>query len=296
MLSSDNVFQIEEAFVRDLCPVRPEEGHKGTFGSVLLWAGSEKYSGAAHLCAMGALRSGVGLVHLLCPEQLLLFLSAAAPPLIGHALSSDKNASLLQEFYGKKKALVIGPGLPPEDEYLSEALFPSLENAENILLDAGALSFLAQNREKAKRAFSVRQANNLPKAILTPHPGEFSRLFPSASLEKREENAKEFSRENDCITILKGKNTIVSAPDGQVFINTTGNHGMAKGGSGDVLSGMIGSFLAQGLFPLAAACCGVYFHGLAGDMAAEKFGHRYMQPTDLPTFFPDAFRFCGWEE
>ena len=271
---------------------RPDDGHKGTFGSVLVWAGSLTFAGAAHMCAMGALRSGVGLVHLLLPEELTPFFSAISPPVITHAVREDETLSLLTSFWRKGKALVIGPGLTIEDGFLSDGLLLSAEKANQLVLDAGALSFFARYPDHFQRTFSLRRKAGVPPAVLTPHPGEFSRLFPEFA--QRERDALSFAKQNDCITVLKGKNTVIAAPDGRCFLNPTGNDGLSKGGSGDILSGMIGSLLAQGMEPFEAACCGVYFHGLAGDLAAEKLGKRYMQPTDLPPFFSEAFRKCGW--
>ena len=286
---------IEESYIKSLCPHRPEDGHKGSFGSVLLWAGSMAYSGAAHLCASGALRSGVGLVHVLCPAPLTLFLTAKAPPLIVHPLPEGKDISLLQRFWHEKAALVLGPGIPPDDEFFKIGLFPSLESAMNILLDAGALSFVAEHLIEFEDALLQRKENALLPPILTPHPGEFLRLFPESDPNNREKDALTFAQKYHCVTVLKGKRTVIASPDGRVLVNTTGNNGLSKGGSGDVLSGMMGSFLAQGLAPFEAACCGVYFHGLAGDLAAESLGRRYMQPTDLATYLSEAFRICGWE-
>ena len=287
-------FLLEKQYIRGLAPCRPDDGHKGTFGSVLLWVGSPMYMGAAHMCAMGAMRSGVGLVHLLTGGSQAPFFAAVSPSVITQILEENPSLDFFDGLLRRKDAVVVGPGLPPWEDVVKSFLPFVIEGAKSPILDAGALAFLAENPDEGLLSLVRRvEAGGLP-AVLTPHPGEFSRLSADFDGENRAESAQAFACRYQCVVVLKGMNTVITSPDGKCAVNPTGNNGMAKGGSGDILAGILGGFLAQGLAPFEAACCAVYLHGLAGDMAAGDMGKRYMQPTDILGYLPEAYRVCGW--
>jgi len=288
---------LAEGFISHLAPIRPAEGHKGTFGRVLIWAGSEGMAGAAQMCATSALRSGVGLVHVFVPENLYLPMFLSLPQAILHMTptESEQTQAAIAELLETMDACVIGPGLVPQDRMLTEGLLVAARQAKRLVIDAGALTAIAGARDVFADVFRERRSMGLEPAVFTPHPGEFSHLMPGWNPAEREEGAMLFSREWGVVTVLKGYQTVVCTPDGECYINPTGNDGLAKGGSGDVLGGMIGSFQAQGLTSRDAALAGVYLHGLAGDFAAATLGKRYMQPTDLFSFFTEAFRRTRWE-
>ena len=318
---------IDGAFVRSLAPYRPDDGHKGSFGRVLLWAGSPRYSGAAHLCVQGALRSGVGLVHLWTGRETAPFFAQLSPSVITDILPPEttEDATLidrclqvvLPEAMANRKAVAIGPGLTLRGA-LGQRMMPVvLEQSQKLVVDAGAFGYLAESGENGWQILSRRVGAGRFPAVLTPHHGEFARLCPGFAekeamyrqtdlkqcfsavkapdfLRFRASEAIRFARVRSCVVVLKGRFTVIASPNGDCCVNPTGNHGMGKGGSGDVLTGLLGGFLAQGLHPFSAACCAVYLHGLAGDFAARDLGARFMQPTDLVQRLPEAYRTVGW--
>lgn len=288
---------LDAAFIEDLAPARPAEGHKGTFGNLLVWAGSEGMFGAAYMCAAAACRSGVGLVHLWIPRDLVAQMFLVLPQAVSHPVpeSFSEMREELSVILPKMNACVIGPGLGTEDVSVRDGILYMAANARELIVDAGALTVIAREPEVFGPVFRDRAGKGFPPAVFTPHPGEFSRLVPGWDRNDRVRGARSFAAEWNVVLVLKGHHTVVATPAGECYINSTGNDGLAKGGSGDVLSGMIGSFAAQGLSPRDAAAAGVYIHGLAGDLAADRLGKRYMQPTDLPSFFTEAFRRCRWE-
>ena len=291
----ENIRKITQDYIKEKVPLRPSDGHKGTFGSVFLWAGSSTYLGAAHMCAQGALRSGVGLVYLLSPDEFVPFFSSTAPSLIVRGESFfEKPIPIVLDDLFKMQAVVIGSGILPGIQSLKRILPVLIEKIPHLLLDAGALTHISADMAFYRVLFEKRLKKGLAPVILSPHPGEFMRMAPDIQIDNRAFAAQAFAQKYGCIVILKGKDTVVAAPNNSIMQNTTGNNGLAKGGSGDVLAGLLGGFLAQGILPFDAACCAVYFHGLAGDKAAEHLGKRYMQPTDIPAYFPAAFQSCGW--
>ncbi len=295
--TSPSVRILEMDAISRLAPVRPAEGHKGTFGRILIWAGSEGMAGAAYLCAASALRSGVGLAHVLVPDALMLPMFLSLPQAILHAIPTEPEPAVtaISGLLSTMDACVIGPGLRPQDKVVTEGLFVAARLAKRLVIDAGALTAVAGARDVFADFFRERISLGLEPAVFTPHPGEFARLIPGWNPQDREEGALAFSKAWGVITVLKGHQTVVCTPDGECYSNPTGNDGLAKGGSGDVLGGMIGSFQAQGLSSRDAALAGVYLHGLAGDIAAQTLGRRYMQPTDLFANFTEAFRRARWE-
>jgi len=288
---------IDRNFVGKLAPLRPKDGHKGTFGSLLVCAGSPGMSGAAYFCANAACRSGVGIVHLWISSDLVTPMFLSLPQAIAHPIPANFSEvrEELSALLPSMSAVVIGPGLDTADETVRDEILYAAEHAKNLLVDAGALTVIAREPDIFAPIFAGRLVQGLPPAVFTPHPGEFARLVPGWDKEARETGAKAFAALWKVVLVLKGHKTLVCSPAGECYINSTGNDGLAKGGSGDVLSGLIGSLLAQGMLPRDAAAAGVYLHGLAGDYAATALGRRYMQPTDLFAFFTDAFRYVRWE-
>ena len=275
-------------------PSRPSDSHKGDYGRLLVVSGSVGMAGAACLCSESALRCGAGLVQLAVPDPLAPILAvkttcptilplpatprgaiapAAAPPLLDLATRCD--------------AAAIGPGLSTDDgpAALLHTLLPGLRIP--VVLDADALSLVG--REPARLA-----ARPAP-TVLTPHGGEMARLLgisPSEIRAGRERVAVAFARQTRSVVCLKGNRTIVT--DGaRIYRNSTGNPGMATGGSGDVLTGAVGAFLARGLPAFDAAVLGVYLHGLAGDLAARRVGFESLIATDILENLPEAFLRSG---
>ena len=292
-----SVIVLDRNYIAGLAPARPADGHKGTFGSILVWAGSPGMAGAAYMCANAAGRSGVGLVYIWIPRELMTPMFLSMPQAITHPVPEDFALvqKELSDFLPKVRSVVVGPGLSVSAPTTRDAVLYMAEHAANIVVDAGALSVIAREPAIFAPVFVGRTARGLPPAVFTPHPGEFAGLVPGWSKEDREQGAKTFADSWKVVLVLKGHKTLVCTPAGECYINSTGNDGLAKGGSGDVLSGLIGSFLAQGMSPADASSAGVYLHGLAGDYAAAALGKRYMQPTDLFAFFTDAFRHVRWE-
>jgi len=241
-------------------PARKRDSHKGDFGHLLIIAGSEGYTGAPVLCAHAAARSGVGLVTLAVPRNIYPIVAANCPP----EVMPCPLDSLPQ---GTFDAVSIGPGMGRSSEtqiFVREFL----TRTKALVVDADALY-----------ASLIR-----PGMVLTPHPGEMGRLLGKSAKEvqaDRWEIARQFAREKDVTLVLKGAGTVVTDKSGRLWINSTGNPGMAKGGMGDALTGIIGALLAQGLTPLEAAKAGVFLHGQAGDLAAERRGEASMLTTDL---------------
>lgn len=257
---------------------RNPEGHKGSFGRLLIIAGSENYPGAAALSTLAALRSGVGLTTLLTENRVIdrIF------PLIPEAVlcSMDKfSSALLEKELMKSTAVVLGPGLGRKKGKLIKYVLKNYKGP--LVLDADGINAITPDILKLKKG----------GIVLTPHEGEFSRLTgkPIAEISKnREKEAVSFSQKYGVHLILKGKGTIVSDPEGNAFINTTGSSALAKGGSGDVLAGLLGSFLAMGDDILAASKKAVFIHGLSGDIAAEEKGEHSVLARDVIAALPKA--------
>lgn len=267
---------------------RHPTAHKGTFGHLLVTGGKEGMAGAIVLCAAGALRSGVGLVTMAVPETIYPLVvpqvSEAMTWPLPAALGSLNGASLQGRELDAFTAMVVGPGLGRHQgsvEFLQSCL-----EASNcpVVLDADALFALNSNIDLLAVARGP--------VVLTPHPGEMARLI-GLSVEAVEADrvgiALRYAREWGCIIVLKGARTLVAAPDGHLFVNPTGNPGMATGGSGDVLAGIIGSLLAQGMDAVHAAGLGVYVHGLAGDLASRQLSQTAMKSGDIISFLPEAW-------
>jgi NAD(P)H-hydrate epimerase len=272
-------------------PPRPPEAHKGTFGHVLVIAGSRGMSGAATLAGRGALRGGAGLVSLAVPEGLLPIVAAAEPSYLTLPLPEDaagkisaEGSGALLARAGRMDAVAIGPGLGQSKGLRQLTALLYTELWAPLVVDADALNLLSAGQEPFAR-------HNGPR-VLTPHPGEFARMTRSTTADiqsRRLEVAASFAAAHQVVLVLKGAGTIIT--DGSRYrVNTTGNSGMATGGSGDVLTGLITSLLGQGMDPFSAACLGVHVHGLAGDLAAAELTGRGLIASDLPDFLPKAWR------
>lgn len=280
---------LDHAFVRALLPGRPADGHKGTFGHVCLFAGSQRYAGAAKLAALGAARSGAGLVTVAVPPAAALAVSAALLEPIVAALPSQDGAHFDEtslagaaDLLHGKNVMILGPGLgvtPGTAAFVAHVLGNEHPRA---VVDADALNVLAG-----------QGADLLAGTVCTPHPGELGRLVgaDAADIQRnRRVYATHFASERWTVVVLKGRETIVATPEDGDFLCPLGNAGMATGGSGDVLAGLIGGLLAQGLSPKDAAIAGVYVHALAGDHAARRWGQRAMLAGDMLTCLGDAWR------
>ena len=274
-------------------PPRRSDTNKGTYGHLLVVAGSRGKSGAAALAGLAALRSGVGLCTVCTPADTLSDVQGHAPELMGVALPAaavlgPSHLDVLLAAAEGKDALVIGPGIPrgAETHLLLEALLGRLDVP--VLLDADALNAVAGHPDLLGRSRAP--------LVLTPHPGEMARLGGKSIGEvqgNRIGTATAFARSQRAVVVLKGARTVVADPDGQVRVNSTGNPGMATGGTGDVLSGMVGAFLAQGLAPLDAASVGVLAHGLAGDAAARRWGRLGLVASDLTAALGEVWTAWG---
>lgn len=260
-----------------LLPDRDLKAHKGNFGRILLLCGSRGYTGAAALAALGSLRSGAGLVYLAVPEciyeiEAVKLTEPIVLPISDRDGTFSPNAvDEVRALLSKMDAVLIGPGLGQSDGTLA-VLTEVLTNYPGpVVVDADGINLLSRHKALLRRRNSF--------TVLTPHEGEFSRLEPDYQGD-RLKSAVAFAKENGCILVLKGHGTLTT--DGETtYLNTTGNPGMAVGGSGDVLAGIIVGLLGQGISPLQAAAAGVWLHGAAGDRSARRIGQYGMLPTDL---------------
>jgi NAD(P)H-hydrate epimerase len=275
--------------VRGLVPSREADAHKGTFGHLLIVAGSRGRTGAAHLAAEAALRSGVGLVTVATPASSLPIVAALGAtymtlPLDETADGAVAASALDRVLAAACDAIAVGPGLGtgPEQTALVKGLLARA--GVPLVLDADALTVLAGDTSPL-----TGRADR--PVVITPHPGEMARLLGTTAADvqgRRLSAAREFAAAHAIYVILKGYRTLIAAPDGSVLINPTGNPGMATGGTGDVLTGMVGAWLAQGLEPNDACGLAVYLHGAAGDLAAEDVGQVAMTAGDLLPQLGDA--------
>ena len=278
---------IDALFVKNVLPRRREDGHKGDFGKDYILAGSVGFTGAPVFAARACVRTGAGLVTVGTP-------AAAWPVVAGKCMEEmpyplpDQDGKLSAAARGSILeraqtcgAVLIGPGLGRSPE--SDGLLCSLaaELPQSLVLDADGINAVSEHIDVLRKRFGR-------VTVLTPHDGEFARLGGDLAACARLDAARDFAREHGCVLVLKGHRTIVAAPDGRAAVNTTGNSGMAKGGSGDVLSGMILALLGQGMAAYEAACAAVWLHGRAGDLAARDKGEYSMTPSDLLERIPAA--------
>ena len=282
--------EITSEFVWHSIPPRPRDSHKGSFGTVLAVAGSAYYRGAALLAAEGALRTGAGIVTLASVEPVLAAAVARLPecclcPCVVGAEGGISPESIPQLQRQKATVLLLGPGLggtaqsaarAAETRTLVQKLLPGF--AGSAVLDADGLNAAADLLQTEKMLHPQGEL------ILTPHPGEMARLTGHSAAEinaDREGMALRYAKAWNAVVVLKGAHTVIAGPDGRCAVNPTGNPGLSRGGSGDVLAGMISALLACGLPAFEAAACAVYLHGAAADRAAALHGETGMLPHDL---------------
>jgi NAD(P)H-hydrate epimerase len=273
-------------------PPRPEDAHKGTFGKVWIIAGSRGMSGAAILSGLGALRGGAGLVTVATPNSIQAIVAGYEPSYLTHGLLEDDNGHIsyaatveLKSSLPQQTAAAFGPGLGQSPGVVELAAEIYQHAPLPMVFDADGLNALSQRPEVISRQ------PEQPARVLTPHPGEFARLTGKSMSEiqsHRETVAGEFAAQHNVIVLLKGHRTVIT--DGtQTKLNTTGNSGMATGGTGDVLTGIITALLAQGMPPLDAARLGAFLHGRAGDLAAESLSQPGLIASDLPRYLGRAW-------
>ncbi|MBI4227518.1 MAG: NAD(P)H-hydrate dehydratase [Candidatus Omnitrophica bacterium] len=266
--------------------------HKGDYGRVLVVGGSIGLTGAPALCALGALRSGAGLVALAVPESMYVVVAAHIPEAMptplpeatGGYLSSASIPAVLA-LAARADVVALGPGLSraPATQQCVRRLLPKLPRP--LVLDADGLNAVAERPELVRRARAP--------VILTPHPGELARLLGcsvEAIQRDRVRAAVSTARAWRAIVVLKGYRTVIADPSGKTVVNTTGNPGMATGGMGDVLAGVIAALVGQGFSPFDAAATGAHLHGLAGDLAARELGPVGLLASDVAARLPAAIR------
>ena len=277
-----NTGLINLEYVNTVIKERPRDIHKGDCGRVLVIAGSVGMAGAAMLCARGALRSGAGLVRISAPEELYPILQVGVP----EATCVSRDTSRLD--YMAADVIAIGPGLGDDDSN-GDIIRTIFENYKNtIVLDADGINTIV--RADLGQALMNTEA----KVIMTPHPGEAKRFLEyfgmDVNTKDRGKTVDDLVVCSNAICVLKGSGTLVAAPHEKSYINTTGNPGMATGGSGDVLAGIIAALAGQGIDPVDAARAGVFIHGLAGDISAEQMGETGMTAMDIANNTALAFK------
>ena len=273
---------LNQEAVLSILPDRAENAHKGDFGRILLLCGSRGYTGAAALAAMGALRSGAGLVYLAVPESIYAIEAVKLTEAIVLPLPDEGGklgVSALPEIRSllpKMDAVLIGCGLGQSEGTRAVVTAVLQEFSGPVVVDADGINVLAGHMD-------ILRERHAP-TILTPHAGEFARIGGDNAGDRVTETVN-FAKQYGCILLLKGHNTVIS--DGaETYVNQTGNPGMAVGGSGDLLSGIIVSLLGQGIGPLTAAACGAWLHGAAGDLCASEKGQYGMLPSDMVEVLP----------
>ena len=288
-------FVLERADVARHFPPRPRDSHKGSYGHLLVVAGSVGKTGAAALAARAAMRAGVGLVTVATaasaqPVVAALLLEAMTEPVAETAARTIalKARDALHDLAARRDAVALGPGLGLDEDTQALARALVFEFEQPMVVDADALPALAGHLDRLRGARAAR--------CLTPHPGEMARMLGVGIADVQRDRiatARQFATAWETPVVLKGATSVIGLPDGTVLLNPTGNPGMASGGTGDVLSGVLGAFLARGLEPAAALAAGVYLHGLTGDVAAERLGQESLVAGDVIEALPEAFRRVG---
>lgn len=285
---------IEPAAVAESIPRRRRLSHKGSYGHLLILAGSVGKTGAALMAAEAALRTGVGLVTIATPKSAITMMAPRLPEAMWEPLEETESGAAssralprLRELLRKREAFAIGPGLGIDEETVR--LVQEIVSASKIptVVDADGLNALSRKKE------AIPKGRNL---ALTPHPGEAGRLLGSSAGEVESDRllaVRRLARESQTHVLLKGYRTLISDPEGNVLVNLTGNAGMATGGTGDVLTGVLGALLAQGVDISEALALGAHLHGLAGDEAAAEIGQTSLIATDVINKLPEALRGLG---
>lgn len=272
-------------FVRSKIKSRPRDAHKGMYGKDLIIAGSFGMAGAAIMCGKSCVKTGAGLVRYAVPEEIVLPLQISVP----EATCIDRIHAALDDGYS---AIAIGPGLGNHEQD-AQIMQELLDNYTGVLIiDADGLNNIVRYGLKE----SVRESRS--EVIITPHPGEAANLLGKDKIVNREAAVKRLALEYNAIAVLKGAESLVCSPnatDGEIYINKTGNPGMATGGSGDVLTGMITGLAGQDYDALTAVLTAVYLHGVAGDLAADEYGEISMSAVDILEMIPEAFNELYYE-
>lgn len=288
-----NTYLITEHYVNISLPIRHENTHKGTFGKVFNVAGSMGMTGAAYMSALSSLKVGAGYSILATPQSCVPVISSMVAEIVCVALEETEEKAISQNALTKaldksKDAdiYLIGPGIGTEEstvEFVSQFIQQLTDRGEDLIVDADALNCLA-----------IKEDIVLPvNSIITPHAKELSRLMKVSVdeiLKDRIKSARDAAMKFNTIVVLKGAKTVIAEPNGNIYINQTGNSGLATAGSGDILAGMIAGFAAQGLKLKDAAIVGVYLHGIASDIAAEELTEYSLTASDLLDYIPAALK------
>ena len=281
------ISETDDSFPKAWLPVPNVQANKGDQGRLLLVCGSWGMAGACVMAAQGALRSGAGLVEIAVEERLYPIISQAVPQAVYQILDwenrREESERALLEALSWCTACVVGCGLGHRAELVCPLVFSHCQRP--LVADADAVNFLSRHP-------GYLEGVGYP-LVLTPHPGEMARLCSDTIPEIQSDRlgaAQQKARETGAVVVLKGAATVIASPDGRCAVNPTGNPGMAKGGSGDVLAGITGALLAQGVPAFEAGVLGAYLHGRAGDLCAQRYTQRAMLPTDLPQALPEVFR------
>jgi NAD(P)H-hydrate epimerase len=287
-MTTELTHQMVQAFM----PARPQDAHKGTFGHAYILAGSRGFTGAAKLCAESAYRAGAGLVTVGTPQCVGDIVELALSEAMTHRLPDTAAGTISRRAIGpalafakEMDAVAIGPGLGTHDKTAEFVRAFVKGSPAPMVVDADALNCLSLDLTPVRERMSP--------CILTPHPGEMARLLETTISEvesDREGMTARLALECWCVVVLKGNRTLVAAPDGELWVNPTGNSGMATGGTGDALTGILAGLLAQGMEKSEAARLGVFLHGVAGDIAAGWKTQRALMAGDLIAALPDAWR------
>ena len=279
---------VEADFAREALPPRKTDGHKGDFGMLLVVGGAVGYTGAPYLTASAAVRSGCGLVYLGVPDSIWQVEAAKCVSAMPFPLESwwggmvrKKALTAILEKLESCDVLALGPGLGRHEETARLVREILTQTEKPVVLDADGINALEGH-------IDILDSRRGRVTILTPHGGEFARLGGDAAGDMVGA-ARAFAREHGCTLVLKGHRTVTAGPEGNALVNTTGNSGLAKGGSGDVLTGLIASLLAQGASPVMAAAGAVWIHGRAGDLAAQALTAYCVTPEDVVAAFPRVF-------
>lgn len=276
---------IEWNYIKEHIPLRQPESDKNTYGRVLAVCGCRDYIGAPYFAAQAAVRTGSGIVTLAVPECIYPILAGKLNEPTFLPLQYDAEGKIAADSLPSLKrraAILAGPGLGIS-EGVSQAVQTIIREAEcPVIVDADGINVLSGHIHVLEEA--------VYPVVLTPHAREFSRICDVQRTGDTAEDAVAFAQKHHCVLLLKGHRTIIAGPDGTVLINAHGNPGMSKGGSGDVLSGIILSLLGQKVEPLAAAACGAYIHSRAGDLCANEIGEFGMTPTDMLSYIPRVLK------
>ncbi len=279
---------------------RKKDSHKKDFGHLFILAGSVGMSGAALLAAKAALRTGVGLVTLGLPESVAFALSGSVleEMILPLPQTTEGSISLVAfnsicEFLKKSDVLLVGPGLSQNVQTQKLICKVILSSRIKTVIDADGINAGVGHMNQVKVGVSCLPGDKNCVSIMTPHPGEMARLLETSTSKiqaKRSATAKDFSKEYNVVTVLKGRGTVIADPSGTLALNSTGNSGMSTAGSGDVLSGIISALWAQGLSSFDASKYGTYLHGLAGDLAAGEMTQLGLIASDIINFIPKAIK------